>query len=178
MAFVAAVGMLYKYIEILYKFSKYCKKVYAIDIDQNKINITKNNAKVYDCPENIEYIKGDFLKSHKGVKADYVFLSPPWGGVKYKDTDVYSIKDLMTPNIYDIVRTSLKMAKGIIFYLPRTLNIDDLFGIIKTVYSEMGIKTEKIYLDVHVLKSAGKVKALMLILGHDINTDVSGVLTL
>jgi hypothetical protein len=78
----------------------------------------------------------------------------------------------MTPNIYDIVRTSLKMAKNIIFYLPRTLSIDELFGIIKTVYTEMNIKTERIYLDVHVLKSANKIKALMLILGPDINTDV------
>jgi hypothetical protein len=81
----------------------------------------------------------------------------------------------MTPNIYDIVRTSLKMAKNIIFYLPRTLMLDELFGIIKSVYKEMGMKTDKIYLDVHVLKSANKIKALMLILGHDINTDVTFV---
>jgi predicted RNA methylase len=39
--------------------------VYAIDIDENKINITKNNAKVYECPDNIEYIKSDYLKVNK-----------------------------------------------------------------------------------------------------------------
>jgi hypothetical protein len=86
---------------------------------------------------------------------------------------VYSIKELMTPNVYDIVKTSLKMAKNIIFYLPRTLLLDELFSIIKTVYSEMGIKTDRIYLDVHALKSANKIKALMLILGHDVNADVT-----
>jgi hypothetical protein len=101
-----------------------------------------------------------------------VFLSPPWGGVKYKDTDVYSIKELMTPNIYDIVKKSLQIAKNIIFYLPRTLLLDDLFEIIKTVYAEMGIKTDKIYLNVQVLRSANKIKAILLILGHDINNDV------
>jgi hypothetical protein len=79
----------------------------------------------------------------------------------------------MTPSIYDIVKTSLKMAKNIIFYLPRTLLLDELFSIIKSVYSEMGMKTDKIYLDVHVLKSANKIKAVLLILGHDLNTDVN-----
>jgi hypothetical protein len=78
----------------------------------------------------------------------------------------------MKPNIYDIVKKSLLIAKNVIFYLPRTLLLDDLFDIIKTVYSEMGIKTDRIYLNVQVLRSANKIKAVLLILGHDINNDV------
>ena len=80
-------------------FSKFCKKVYAIDIDENKLDICKNNARVYECEDKIEYIKSDFLKVNK-IKviyllkqADYVFLSPPWGGVKYKENDIYSIRE-------------------------------------------------------------------------------------
>jgi hypothetical protein len=78
----------------------------------------------------------------------------------------------MKPNIYDIVKKSLEIAKNIIFYLPRTLLLEDLFEIIKTVYGEMGVKTDKIYLDVQVLRSANKIKAVLLILGHDLNNDV------
>ena len=37
----------------------------------------------------------------------------------------------MKPNIYDIVRNSLKIAKNIIFYLPRNMLIVELFEIIK-----------------------------------------------
>ena len=78
----------------------------------------------------------------------------------------------MKPSIYDIVRNSLKIAKNIIFYLPRNMLIVELFEVIKSVYQDMGIKKEKIYLDIQILKSANKIKALMLIFGHDIYTDV------
>jgi len=83
--------------------------------------------------------------------------------VKYKNSDVYSIKELMTPNIYDIVRTSLEIAPKIIFFLPRTLDLTELCEIIETVLKEKGMDSENIFFDVHVLKSANKIKALMII---------------
>ena len=95
-------------------------------------------------------------------------MSPPWGGVKYKNSDVYSIKELMTPNIYDIVRTSLEIAPKIIFFLPRTLDLTELYGIIDTVLKEKGLNFENIFFDVHVLKSANKIKALMIIISLSI----------
>jgi trimethylguanosine synthase len=103
------------------------------------------------------------------LKVDYVFLSPPWGGIKYKDSDVYSIKELMTPNIYDIIKTSLNIAKNIIFYLPRTLILDELFNILSSILNDQTPGSgDRIYFDVHVLKSAKKTKALLIIFGHDI----------
>lgn len=110
-----------------------------------------------------------YLKLNKSKKADYVFLSPPWGGIKYKNSDVYSIKDLMTPNVYDIVKTSLEIAPKIIFFLPRTLDLYELCEIIDTVLKEQGIASENIFFDVHVLKSANKIKALMII--FSLNSD-------
>ena len=98
-----------------------------------------------------------------------MFLSPPWGGIKYKDSDVYCIKELMTPNIYDIIKVSLNIAKNIIFYLPRTLLLDELFEILSTILnSETPGNGDRIFFDVHVLKSAKKIKALMIIFGNDI----------
>ena len=90
------------------QFSKYCSKVYAIDIDPKKIEICKNNCKVYNCKNNIDFIEYDFLKIEEykpiKVKADYIFLSPPWGGINYKNSDVYSIKASMTPDISEIIK--------------------------------------------------------------------------
>jgi len=103
------------------------------------------------------------------LKVDYVFLSPPWGGIKYKESDVYNIKELMTPNIYEIIKTSLSISKNIVFYLPRTLILDELFEILSSILNNQNIGTgDRIYFDVHVLKSAKKIKALMIIFGHDI----------
>ena len=50
------------------QFSNYGKKVYAIDIDEKKIAICKNNCKVYNCKDNIEYILGDYLQMKDKIK--------------------------------------------------------------------------------------------------------------
>lgn len=89
--------------------------------------------------------------------------------MKYKDSDVYSITELMTPNIYDIIKTSRSLAKNIIFYLPRSLMLDELFEIVSSVLnSENPGSGDRLYFDVHILKSAKKIKALMIIFGNDI----------
>ena len=149
------------------QFSKYCKKVYAIDIDIKKIEICKNNCKVYKCPDNIIFIHSDFLKIDKykeNIKADYIFLSPPWGGIQYKNNEVYCIKKLMKPDISEIIKMSLKVSKHIMFYLPRTLMLEELFEIISEINHE-----DRLFFDVHILKSANKIKALLIIFGYDIN---------
>ena len=154
------------------QFSKYCSKVYAIDIDDKKLNICKNNCKVYKCKNNISFIHCDFLQIDKYDKekifADFIFLSPPWGGIQYKNSDVYSIKESMNPNIYDIIKISLKVSKHIMFYLPRTLFLEELFNIISDIN-----KSDRIFFDVHILKSANKIKALLIIFGYDVNLKIN-----
>ena len=150
------------------QFSKYCSEVFAIDIDPKKLEICKNNCKIYNCKDNIHFIEYDFLKIQNYdklvVKADYIFLSPPWGGVDYKKSDVYSIRESMTPSILDIIKVSLKIVKYIMFYIPRTLMLDELFGIISEIN-----KSERLFFDIHILKSANKIKVLLIIFGYDIN---------
>ena len=149
------------------QFSKYCKKVYAIDIDEKKLDICKNNCKIYNCPDNIIFIHSDFLKIDKykeNIKGDYIFLSPPWGGIQYKNNEIYCIKNLMKPDISEIIKMSLKVSKYIMFYLPRTLMLEELFEIISEINHE-----DRLFFDVHILKSANKIKALLIIFGYDIN---------
>jgi hypothetical protein len=77
----------------------------------------------------------------------------------------------MTPNIYDIIKVSLTIARNIIFFLPRTLLLDELFEIISTILNDEKNGTgDRIFFDVHILKSAKKIKALMINFGldHDI----------
>ena len=44
------------------QFSKYCSEVFAIDIDPKKLDICRNNCKIYNCKDNIHFIEYDFLK--------------------------------------------------------------------------------------------------------------------
>ena len=154
------------------QFSKYCSEVFAIDIDPKKIEICKNNCKIYNCEDNIHFIECDFLKieEYKPIKvlADYIFLSPPWGGIQYKNSDIYSIKALMKPDIFDIVKVSLRITKYIMFYVPRTLILDELFDIVSKIKG-----TNRIFFDVHILRSANKIKALLIIFGYNIDKHIN-----
>ncbi|KAG6578073.1 Trimethylguanosine synthase [Phytophthora cinnamomi] len=65
------------------QLAKTCKHVVAIDIDPEKIRMAKHNAAIYGVADKIEWIVGNSIDILPKVKADAVFLSPPWGGVKY-----------------------------------------------------------------------------------------------
>lgn len=95
----------------------------AIDIDPAKIELARNNARVYGVSDRIEFIVGDFLKLAPKLIADVVFLSPPWGGPEYVKEETFDLNSIMQPvggvNIF-------KLAKGITehvaYFLPR--NVD------------------------------------------------------
>ena len=151
------------------QFSKYCSKVYAIDISKSKLDMCKNNCEVYNCKNNIEFIQSDFLKMKNKIKADYIFLSPPWGGTEYKKSEIYSIKKFMYPDITEIVRVSLNVADNILFFLPRNLDLDELFDICSTIKNEIKEGSGKnLFFDIRIIKSNNRIKSLLIIFGHHI----------
>ncbi|KAE9544669.1 hypothetical protein AGLY_000211 [Aphis glycines] len=103
-----------------------CKKVIAVDIDPNKIRMARHNAEIYGVADKIEFIVGDIFKIYPTLKADVVFMSPPWGGPGYTKTKCYTIKTMCSDHvgggfkIFDIVKT---IAPNIAFHLPKNTNI-------------------------------------------------------
>lgn len=80
------------------------------------------------------------------------------------------MKHMITPNIYDIIRVCLKIGRKIIFYLPRTILLGEIFEILQDVVKSTNpnkYPIDNMYLDIHVLNSANKIKAVMLIFGND-----------
>ncbi len=95
----------------------------AIDLDPDRIELARHNASVYGVADRIEFIVGDctqlipklkvrlpslpknqrnyFLCQFGFIKADVVFLSPPWGGPGYIDDEEYRLSS-MTPDFYDL----------------------------------------------------------------------------
>lgn len=143
--------------------------MYAIDIDLNKIDLCKNNTEVYECGDNISFICQDFLKvnSKKIKNADTVFLSPPWGGIDYKSSSDYSLKKWITPDINDIIRKSKSLAENLIFYLPRNTKPEELFEILSEIYKDE--EDDTLFAEVQILKSANKIKALLIFFGQNYN---------
>lgn len=67
---------------------------------------------------------------------------------------------MVTPDIHEIIKKSLKVGKNLMFYLPRSIDIKELFDLLSEV-----TKQDIIFLDVYLLESANKIKAILLIYG-------------
>lgn len=65
-------------------FSKNFKKVYAIEINEDRFNMLYNNINIYDF-NNIEVFNSNCLNLIYNIKSDIVFFDPPWGGKDYKN---------------------------------------------------------------------------------------------
>lgn len=101
--------------------------VIAIDIDPQKIQLAKHNAKVYGVEDRIEFIVGDFLKLAPTLQADVVFLSPPWGGPDYATQPTYNLDRLMPPLGGEALYFSAaSITPNVAMYLPRNVNADEV----------------------------------------------------
>ncbi|XP_038819873.1 trimethylguanosine synthase [Salvelinus namaycush] len=102
------------------------KRVLAIDIDPVRLALAHHNAQVYKVAERIDFVQGDFLQLAPRLRADVVFLSPPWGGPDYLSADVFDIKTMMSPNGFDIFRLSKIISDNIVYFLPRNADMDQI----------------------------------------------------
>ncbi|KAF4803216.1 hypothetical protein TURU_018337 [Turdus rufiventris] len=82
------------------QFALTSKRVIAIDIDPEKLRLARHNAEVYGVAEHIDFLCGDFMALAAGLRADVVFLSPPWGGPDYATADIFDIQTMICPDGY------------------------------------------------------------------------------
>uniref|UniRef100_A0A8B9ELL1 Trimethylguanosine synthase n=1 Tax=Anser cygnoides TaxID=8845 RepID=A0A8B9ELL1_ANSCY len=82
------------------QFALTSKRVIAIDIDPEKLSLARSNAEVYGVADKIEFVCGDFMVLAADLKADVVFLSPPWGGPDYATAEIFDIQTMICPDGY------------------------------------------------------------------------------
>ncbi|KAM3605361.1 uncharacterized protein V6R79_024457 [Siganus canaliculatus] len=78
------------------------KRVLAIDIDPVRLDLARHNAAVYGVADRIDFVQGNFLHLAPRLRADVVFLAPPWGGPDYLTAEVFNIKTMMEPDGYPL----------------------------------------------------------------------------
>ncbi|XP_050301028.1 trimethylguanosine synthase isoform X2 [Anthonomus grandis grandis] len=105
------------------QFALTCKRVIAIDIDPKKLELARNNAAVYGVLDKIEFIQGDFFHLAESLKADAVFLSPPWGGISYGMEKVYDLETMLEPVSFSkLYEAACKISRNIAVFLPKNSN--------------------------------------------------------
>ncbi|KAF9113111.1 Trimethylguanosine synthase [Mortierella sp. AM989] len=108
------------------QFALTCHRVIAIDIDPVRLMCAKNNARIYGVEDRIEFICGDYMTLIPRLKADVVFLSPPWGGPGYLVQDEFDIKQDIPMDGEFLFNETSKITKNIAYFLPRNSNADQI----------------------------------------------------
>uniref|UniRef100_K3X203 Trimethylguanosine synthase n=1 Tax=Globisporangium ultimum (strain ATCC 200006 / CBS 805.95 / DAOM BR144) TaxID=431595 RepID=K3X203_GLOUD len=121
-----------------------CKHVIAIDIDPEKIRMAKHNAAIYGVAHKIEWIVGNSLEILPTVKADVVFLSPPWGGLHYS-RDHFRLDEMLVKGVsgVELFAKARQVSPNIAYYLPKTTPDREL----EALAPDELVECEKMYLN-------------------------------
>ncbi|CAA0822133.1 S-adenosyl-L-methionine-dependent methyltransferases superfamily protein [Striga hermonthica] len=136
------------------QFAQRSKNVVAIDIDPNKIDYARYNASIYGVDGNIDFIKGDSFSLAPKLKANTVFMSPPWGGPNYSKVKKFDINTMLKPRdgqfLFDAGKS---IAPMIVMFLPRNVDINQLAQLALSATPPWSLEVEMNYLN-------GRLKAV------------------
>ncbi|XP_043712489.1 uncharacterized protein LOC122661215 [Telopea speciosissima] len=136
------------------QFATRSNHVIAIDIDPQKIDYAQCNAAVYGVNDRIDFIQGDYFHLAPMLKAETVFLSPPWGGPDYAKVHTYDIKTMLKPcDGCLLFSTARRIASRIVMFLPRNVDLNQLAELSLSVNPPWALEVEKNFLN-------GKLKAI------------------
>ncbi|KAI0567609.1 RNA cap guanine-N2 methyltransferase [Gracilaria domingensis] len=121
--------------------------VIAVELSQSRIEIARNNARVYGVEQYIEFIAADVVDALKMMKdsnmlVDGIFLSPPWGGPEYQETESYDVGAFK--RVVDLART---VTKDVGILLPRNVNGENVlkwFGPCEMEWNYLGNKAKTV----------------------------------
>lgn len=113
------------------QFAQLGGHVVAVDIDASRLTMAEHNASVYGVRERISFLCADFFDTvpRLAALADAIFLSPPWGGPNYLESDVF---DLDAPvlsggrSIADSICAALGHCRNVAVFLPRNADLGQL----------------------------------------------------
>lgn len=136
------------------QFALRCKHVIAIDIDPKKIDYAQHNASIYGVDERVDFIRGDSFLLASTLKADTVFLSPPWGGPAYSKVKDFDIKTMLKPyDGYKLFNVAKQIASRIVMFLPRNVNLNQLAELSLSANPPWSLEVEQNFLN-------GRLKAI------------------
>lgn len=104
---------------------------------------------IYGVENRIEFILGDAMKVLPTLKADAVFLSPPWGGPAYQDSKTFNLNTMLPAplNGLDIFRAAREVSPNVAFYLPRNVDIKQVAGLPRAIATSSTAKSETVSQD-------------------------------
>ena len=121
---------------IAFALSDRWEKIIAIEKDAATLACAQHNAEVYEVGHLITWVHGDSFEYLEKLKTapesldeelridtavTEIFASPPWGGVGYRDHDIFDLNGMQPYNLARLYEASSPLAHAL--YLPRTSDL-------------------------------------------------------
>jgi len=119
------------------QFARTCASVLALDIDPQRLSMASHNAAVYQTEASIEFVCADFLEVGSRLKADGVFLSPPWGGPEYVNAEHYDLNGIKPLDAYALLDRAQAIAPSVAMFLPRNVDPAQIVELAKGQHCEV-----------------------------------------
>lgn len=55
-----------------------------------------------------------------------MFLSPPWGGPKYLNAEIFDLKKMIPMDGFKIFEEAVKICQNIAYFVPKNVNVDQM----------------------------------------------------
>lgn len=106
-------------------FARVCDKVFAIEKDKTRLEMARHNTEVYGVADKITFILGDFFIEAPKIKAEGIFIDPPWGGPEYKKLEGFKLVNFV-PDGNEILKLSFKYFKKVAIKVPDFFDFGEL----------------------------------------------------
>ncbi|KAK4447653.1 Trimethylguanosine synthase [Podospora aff. communis PSN243] len=121
---------------IAFALSEKWERIIAIEKDASTLACAQHNAEVYGVLDAITWVHGDSFEYLAQAKNDQsnldeairidpdtttVFASPPWGGVNYRDHEIFDLSTMEPYNLEHLHKACHPMEH--VLFLPRTSDI-------------------------------------------------------
>lgn len=106
-------------------FARADKKVFAVDASGERLAMARHNAGIYGVEKQIEFLHMYVFEALVNVKAEAVFLDPPWGGTGYSEIRSFGLHNFTLDGVKLLELAFQNFAK-VVLRVPRQFNLLEL----------------------------------------------------
>ena len=118
-------------------FARSGKKVLTVDINEKRLAMAKNNARIYGVEENITFIRGNSLEEIKKHRFDSIYLDPPWGGPGYVKIQHFSFAGF-SPDGITLLKLAFERVGLVAFTVPHNFDLREMTSTERELFPPTG----------------------------------------
>lgn len=105
-------------------FARNGKSVTAIEQDPARLRMAEFNASIFRIGSGIKFVQGDALEVVQGLKAEAVYLDPPWGGPDYWKKEAFTLSNF-NPDGELLIAAAFQAAPTVLIKLPKNFDMGE-----------------------------------------------------